>query len=145
MTERELLERFVAEQDEHAFRVLVENHGRMVLAVCRSVLREPFEVEDAFQRTFLLLVRKAGTIGRRAALGPWLHRAALRIAMQIRCDAERRGAHRQRASSPAIEPVETVPGQDLDDKRRRGSGGDRTGLRLGRLCWRVSSASVPNA
>ena len=57
-----MLERFVRRNDPDAFRVLIDRHGPMVLAVCRTVLREQHDAEDAFQTTFLALARRAGTI-----------------------------------------------------------------------------------
>jgi DNA-directed RNA polymerase specialized sigma24 family protein len=90
MTERELLERFVTAHDPEAFRVLVERHGPMVLSVCRNVLREPHDVEDAFQSTFLVLAKHASTIKNRDTIGPWLHRVALRLAQRARYQAYRR-------------------------------------------------------
>ncbi len=62
MTERQLLDRFITANDPDAFRVLIERHGPMVLSVCRTVLREPHDVEDAFQNTFLILASRAATI-----------------------------------------------------------------------------------
>jgi RNA polymerase sigma-70 factor (ECF subfamily) len=90
MTERELLERFVSNHDPEAFRVLVERHGPMVLSVCRNVLRQQHDVEDAFQSTFLVLARHAGTIKNRDTIGPWLHRVALRLAQKARFQTYRR-------------------------------------------------------
>lgn len=90
MTERQLLERFVTAKDPDAFRVLVERHGPMVLSVCRNVLRESHDVEDAFQSTFLALAKHAGTIKNRDTIGPWLHRVALRLAQRARYQAYRR-------------------------------------------------------
>jgi hypothetical protein len=68
----EVLARFTAVQDEAAFTALVERHGPMVLAVCRRILRNGHDAEDAFQATFLILVRRAGSITRPGALGCWL-------------------------------------------------------------------------
>jgi RNA polymerase sigma factor (sigma-70 family) len=84
MTEREVLERFVTAKDPDAFRVLVDRHGPMVLGVCRSVLREQHDAEDAFQNTFLALARHAGKIKQRDSIAPWLHRVAVRAARQAR-------------------------------------------------------------
>ena len=63
-SEGELLDRFVRGRDESAFEALVARHGPMVLSVCRQLLRDPNDVDDAFQATFLVLVRKAGTFRR---------------------------------------------------------------------------------
>jgi RNA polymerase sigma factor (sigma-70 family) len=93
MTERQLLECIVTANDPDAFRVLIERHGPMVLAVCRTVLREPHDVEDAFQDTFLALARRAGTIKHNETVGPWLHRVALRRAQKARLKASRRRVH----------------------------------------------------
>jgi RNA polymerase sigma factor (sigma-70 family) len=90
MTERQLLECFVATNDPEAFGVLIERHGPMVLAVCRTVLREQHDVEDAFQETFLVLARRAGAIKHHESIGPWLHRVALRRARRARLAAAAR-------------------------------------------------------
>jgi RNA polymerase sigma factor (sigma-70 family) len=103
MTERELLERFIAENDEDAFRTLIERHGPMVLGVCRSVLGEPHDAEDAFQNTFLALVQNAGTIRNRDSLGPWLHRVALRLARRARARAGGRRDRERRSSRSEAE------------------------------------------
>src|SRR5438034_4799908 len=78
----ELLERFVQHGDETAFATLVQRHGPMVLAVCRRVLGDAHEVEDAFQATFLLLVRKAAALRQPELLGPWLHGVAQRTSLK---------------------------------------------------------------
>jgi RNA polymerase sigma factor (sigma-70 family) len=84
MTDRDLLDRFIAQNDPDTFRLLVERHGPMVLAVCRGVLRHQHDVEDAFQNTFLILARRAATIKHHQTVGPWLHRVALRVAQKAR-------------------------------------------------------------
>jgi RNA polymerase sigma factor (sigma-70 family) len=93
--EGQLLERFVTRGDEVAFEALVARHGPMVLGVCRRVLRDPHDVEDAFQATFLILARKAGAIERRDLLSPWLYGVACRVANRARVQAARRRAHEQ--------------------------------------------------
>src|SRR5213595_4056472 len=74
----QLLARFVSGRDEGAFAALVRRHGPMVLGVCRRVLGHPQDAEDAFQATFLVLVRKAASIARRERVGNWLYGTACR-------------------------------------------------------------------
>ncbi len=87
-----LLHRFVAEKDEEAFAGLVARHGPMVLAVCRGALRDPGDAEDAFQATFLVLVRRAGSIWVDESLGGWLYRVARRVAVRANAEAMKRKA-----------------------------------------------------
>src|SRR5436309_3549653 len=75
-----LLRRFATAGDEEAFAGLVARHGPMVLAVCRATLRDPGDAEDAFQATFLALVRQARSIRVEESLGGWLYRVARRVA-----------------------------------------------------------------
>ncbi len=88
----QLLDRFVAGRDEAAFELLLWRHGPMVLGVCRRVLRNTADAEDAFQASFLVLARKAASIGRREAVGSWLARVAYRVALRIRADVAKRAA-----------------------------------------------------
>jgi RNA polymerase sigma factor (sigma-70 family) len=90
LSEGELLERFVAARDEAAFAALMARHGPMVLGVCRRLLRDANDVDDAFQATFLVLVRKAGSLRRCDLLGNWLYGVAHRVATRSRCLAARR-------------------------------------------------------
>jgi RNA polymerase sigma factor (sigma-70 family) len=90
LSDRELLERFVASRDRTVLEALVRRHGGLVLAACRQVLAEPADVEDAFQATFLLLLQKAGSVQWRPSLGNWLFGAAHRIAVRVRANAVRR-------------------------------------------------------
>ncbi|HKI38066.1 MAG TPA: sigma-70 family RNA polymerase sigma factor [Gemmataceae bacterium] len=102
----ELVQTYLARRDEAAFAALVRRHGSMVLAVCRSVLHHHQDAEDAFQATFLLLSRKAGSLRKPAEVGSWLHGAAYRLALNARAAAVRRRAHEQ-----AVEPR---PPADVD-------------------------------
>src|SRR3954447_14949916 len=87
LSDAQLLARFLDRRDEAAFVALVARHGPMVLAVCRGVLRDPHDAEDAFQATFLILVRKARSLWVGASLDGWLHRVAHRVALQAVADA----------------------------------------------------------
>jgi DNA-directed RNA polymerase specialized sigma24 family protein len=66
---------------ELAFTALIERHGPMVLRTCRAILRDEHAVEDAFQATFLVLLRRAGSLWVRDSSGPWLHRFAPALAL----------------------------------------------------------------
>jgi RNA polymerase sigma factor (sigma-70 family) len=110
----ELLRRFTAGRDEAAFAVLVRRHGAMVLGVCRRVLANADDAEDAFQATFLALARKASAIRAGQSLGGWLYRVAYHAALKAR----RRAADRQRregnaATRQPADPLEEVTGREL--------------------------------
>jgi RNA polymerase sigma factor (sigma-70 family) len=91
-----LLRQFVQHRDEEAFTALMQRHGPLVLSVCRRILVQEQDAEDAFQATFLVLARKAGSIARGDSVGSWLYGVALRIAGKIRGGIRRR---RQRETS----------------------------------------------
>jgi RNA polymerase sigma factor (sigma-70 family) len=116
LTDGQLLERFTActgEAAELAFAALVERHGPMVLRVCRSVLREPHDAQDAFQATFLVLVRKAGSIRNRDSLASWLHGVACRTAACANTTAARRRRHERRAAERVMTSVDDGERDDL--------------------------------
>jgi RNA polymerase sigma factor (sigma-70 family) len=89
------------ETAERAFATLVERHGPMVMRVCRAILRDEHEAEDAFQATFLVLARKARSLWVRDSLGPWVHGVACRIACRARTAAARRRRQEQRGAAMA--------------------------------------------
>src|SRR6516225_6418176 len=91
LTDGQLLERFVACRDEVVFEALVERHGTMVLQICRGMLGNSHDAEDVFQATFLVLVRRAGSIRKRDSVASWLFGVAGRIAARAR-KHERRAA-----------------------------------------------------
>jgi RNA polymerase sigma factor (sigma-70 family) len=86
----QLLERYLTRRDEAAFEALVTLHGPMVLGLCRRILHDPRDVEDAFQATFLVLVRKASALRHRGLLSNWLYGVAFRVATRARSNTMRR-------------------------------------------------------
>src|SRR5262245_44405606 len=83
-SDAELLERFTEQRDETAFTSLLRRHGALVWSVCRRVLAEEHAAEDAFQATFLVLVRKARSVSKKASVRSWLYGVALRVATRAR-------------------------------------------------------------
>jgi RNA polymerase sigma factor (sigma-70 family) len=125
LTDGQLLEQFSTrrgEAAEIAFAVLVERHGAMVLRTCQGILRDDHEAMDAFQASFLVLVRKAHSLWVRESLGPWLHRVACRIAGRVKIDARRRRdlerrlteAARGRAGSDDRDALAAAVHEELD-------------------------------
>jgi RNA polymerase sigma factor (sigma-70 family) len=87
------LESFVSQKDEAAFEVLIRRHGPMVLGVCRRVLRNHHDAEDAFQTSFLILARKASSVRPRERVANWLHGVAYRTALKARAMTTKRQVH----------------------------------------------------
>src|SRR5262245_23759218 len=102
ISDREYLERFVRRHDQAAFAALVRRHGPMVQGVCQRLLHHRHDAEDAFQATFLVLVRKAGSLQKPELLGNWLYGVAFRTACKARSLTSRREHfERQAAAMPS--------------------------------------------
>jgi RNA polymerase sigma factor (sigma-70 family) len=99
LSDGQLLDRYVAERDEAAFEALLCRHGPMVLGVCRRILRDPTDAEDAFQASFLVLVRRARAVSPRELVGNWLYGVACHTAMKAREVAARRRARELNAAT----------------------------------------------
>jgi RNA polymerase sigma factor (sigma-70 family) len=113
-TDESLLDRFVGRGEETAFAALVRRHGPMVLGVCRRILRDPHDADDAFQATFLVLVWRAHSLGRDVLLGPWLYGVAYRTALHARGERARRRARELQAEVTAMaEPAADTVWRDL--------------------------------
>jgi RNA polymerase sigma factor (sigma-70 family) len=108
-TDGELLERFAHHQDEPAFAALVRRHGPMVLGVCRRVLHDEHDADDAFQATFLVLARQAGCIRKAESVASWLYGVAYRIALRSRAQA----ARRRKVEGQAVAMAEHDPQAEL--------------------------------
>jgi RNA polymerase sigma factor (sigma-70 family) len=108
-TDCELLEQFVQRKDEAAFAALVRRHGPMVFSVCRRVLHQSEDTEDAFQATFLVLARKAAHLKRPELLANWLYGVAYRTAQHARDRTARRHQREREAASMS------VPRTDLEE------------------------------
>ena len=129
LTDGELLDRFAARQgagSETAFAALIERHGPMVLRVCRSVLSDPEDARDAFQATFLVLVRRAGSIRSRES-----------VANGSFCGL----SPRRRAPSAALDSGASGAGEISAASAR----GDHESDDAGRSCTAKSSTGCPRA
>ena len=101
LTDGQLIERFLSQRDaggEAAFRELVTRHAPMVLRVCRDVLGDWHDAEDASQATFIVLARKSGSIRKRDSVASWLFGVACRIAAQAKAKTARRRRHEERSA-----------------------------------------------
>ncbi len=107
LSDGELLQRFVTCGEETAFAVLLKRHGPMVWGVCRRILSQEQDLEDAFQATFLVLTRRACSIRKGASLASWLHGVAYRVAVRIQQQARKRRQCERQAESmsqPSVVP-----------------------------------------
>jgi RNA polymerase sigma-70 factor (ECF subfamily) len=110
LSDGQLLAYFVEQREEAAFEALVRRHGPMVLGLCRRILGNPHDAEDAFQATFLVLVRKANAIVPRERVANWLYGVAYRAALKARATATRRRAREKQV--PEL-PEPAAPPHDL--------------------------------
>ena len=111
--DRQLLEDYTRANDQSAFTALVRRHGPMVLGVCRRVLHDPHDAEDAFQAVFLVLARSAGSIRKGDALSSWLHGVCYRVAMRAKRDAARRRKHEARTQPRTSPPAWEIAWREL--------------------------------
>src|SRR5689334_16048416 len=100
LTDGQLLEYFVSRRDAAALEALVRRHGIMVWGVCRRVLQSHHDAEDAFQATFLVLLRKAATIVPREMVGNWLYGVAHQTALKARATRAKRRAREKQGMTP---------------------------------------------
>src|SRR6266542_4317547 len=112
LADSDLLNRYVRHKDEAAFEALLRRHGPMVMGVCRRVLHSSHDAADAFQATFLVLVRKASTLRNPGLLGNWLYGVAYRTALEAR-----KAAAKRRAKEAKMVPQTETPTDDWADLR----------------------------
>ncbi len=115
LSDADLLERFRRHREEAAFTLLLQRHGPMVLAVCRRILGDAHEAEDAFQASFLVLIRSADKIRKKQSLGSWLHGVAARVAHKARMRSARQRTQEREALSRTIcdDPSKTLVAKEL--------------------------------
>src|SRR5260221_186487 len=111
--DEQLVDRFVRHNDQAAFKALVDRHGPMIFGVCRRILGDVNEAEDAFQATFLVLIRKAGSIRRPELVGNWLYGVACRIARKATAQPAHRRAGAESLSAAASPSVLAMAGPEL--------------------------------
>src|ERR1019366_565713 len=110
LTDAQLLERFIAHRDEAAFAALVRRHGSMVMGVCLRAVRNYQDAEDAFQATFLVLVRKANSIASRGMLANWLYGVAYNTALKAKASNVKRQAKEKQVTTM---PDPAMAGQEV--------------------------------
>jgi RNA polymerase sigma factor (sigma-70 family) len=113
-SDEQLLRAFIAHHDDRAFAALVRRYGPLVFGVCRRVLHQVQDAEDAFQATFLLLARNAAALRNKTALGSWLHGVAHRVAQTAKRSAARRRRYEGQAPSrPSADPADELSWREV--------------------------------
>lgn len=115
ISDRDLLDRFAKDRDELAFGQLVQRHGPLVMGVCRRVLRNTHEAEEAFQAVFLVLARKAGSLAWQTSITSWMYSVAYRTALKHRTALARRRRVEAKAVTAATIAAEPNPLQELSE------------------------------
>ncbi len=114
LPDRQLLEAFLTQRSEAAFAALVRQHGPMVLSVCRRVLHNHHDIEDAFQAVFLIFVRKAASIRKHDSVSSFLHGVAYHVAANLRLSATRRAARERTQARPSCnDPCDDLTWREL--------------------------------
>jgi RNA polymerase sigma factor (sigma-70 family) len=113
MSDGQLLEAFLTRREEQAFAALLRRHAAMVWGVCHRILQNPDDVEDAFQATFLVLVRKAASIVPRELVGNWLYGVAYRTASKAKVLKAKRAAKERQARTPSRDGIDPARWQAL--------------------------------
>jgi RNA polymerase sigma factor (sigma-70 family) len=137
LSDSHLLQRFLTGRDgaeQAAFSALVERHGPMVLSVCRQVLGNPHDAQDAFQATFLVMARKAGSVQNAESLASWLHGIALRVSASAKADEARRRVHERRFA--------TIKANERDNGVVRSEPCPELHEEIARLPWRYREPVV---
>jgi cytochrome c peroxidase len=113
LSDQHLLQQFSDHRDEVAFGTLLRRHGPMVLDVCRGVLSNEADAEDAFQATFLILARKAASIRKTESVGSWLHGVAYRTALKARAQSATRQKNEARAPARTISEPDDLTWREM--------------------------------
>ena len=111
MTDVELLERFVDHNDRQAIAAIIARHGPVVMGACRRILKNEHDASDAFQVTFLVLLKKASSLGHYSTLAGWLYNVAHRVSMKSKSQSYRR----QNREQSGNEMTPTAPSSTDDD------------------------------